>query len=81
MGLGSDFDGIPDTPQGLEGVDKYPALLAELARRGWTDEELAKLAGGNILRVLRDNEAVAKRLQASELPSEATIAELDKGGK
>jgi len=81
VGLGSDFDGIPDTPQGLEGVDKYPALLAELARRGWTDEELAKLAGGNILRVLRDNEAVAKRLQASELPSEATIAELDKGAK
>jgi membrane dipeptidase len=81
VGLGSDFDGIPDTPDGLEGVDKYPALLAELARRGWTDEELAKLAGGNLLRALRETEAVARRLQATEQPSEATIAELDAGAK
>jgi membrane dipeptidase len=81
VGLGSDFDGIPDAPEGLEGVDKYPALLAELARRGWTDEDLAKLAGGNILRVLRENEAVAKRLQATTQPSEATIAELDQPAK
>ncbi|THD60389.1 dipeptidase [Phenylobacterium sp.] len=77
VGLGSDFDGIPDTPEGLEGVDKYPALLAELARRGWSDEDLGKLAGGNLLRVLRDTESTARRLQASEQPSEATIAELD----
>ncbi len=77
VGLGSDFDGIPDTPEGLEGVDKYPALLAELARRGWTDEDLGKLAGGNLLRVLRETEAVAKRLQATTQPSEATLAELD----
>ncbi len=77
VGLGSDFDGIPDTPQGLEGVDHYPALLAELARRGWTDEDLAKLAGGNLLRVLRETEAVAKRLQAAVAPNEATLADLD----
>jgi len=76
VGLGSDFDGIPDTPQGLEGVDRYPALLAELARRGWSDEDLGKLAGGNLLRVLREAEAVAKRLQGTA-PSEATLAELD----
>jgi membrane dipeptidase len=77
VGIGSDFDGIPDTPQGLESVDKYPALLAELARRGWTDEDLGKLAGGNLLRALRETEAVAKRLQATQQPSEATLAELD----
>jgi len=80
VGIGSDFDGVPDTPVGLEGVDKYPALLAELARRGWSDEDLAKLAGGNVLRVMREAEAVAKRLQATTQPSYATIAELD-GGK
>ena len=76
VGLGSDFDGIPDTPTGLDGPDKYPALLAELAKRGWSDEDLGKVAGGNVLRVLRENEAVAKRLQAN-LPTEATIADLD----
>jgi membrane dipeptidase len=77
VGIGSDFDGIPVTPVGLEGVDKYPALLEELARRGWNDAELAKVAGGNMLRVMRETEAVAKRLQAKEHPSFATIATLD----
>lgn len=75
VGLGSDFDGIESTPDGLDGVDKYPALLAELAHRGWSDEELAGLAGENLLRVLRGAEATAARLQAKELPSEATIGE------
>jgi membrane dipeptidase len=78
VGIGSDLDGVPDTPTGLESVDKYPALLAELARRGWSDENLGKVAGGNVLRVLRETEAVARRLQASGAqPSEATLAELD----
>ncbi|HEX5262487.1 MAG TPA: dipeptidase [Phenylobacterium sp.] len=77
VGLGADFDGMGDTPEGLEGVDKYPALLAELARRGWTNEDLGKLAGGNLLRALRETETTARRLQAVP-PSEATIAELDK---
>lgn len=77
VGIGSDFDGISDTPQGLDGVDKYPALLAELARRGWSDEDLGKLAGGNVLRALREAEAVAKKLQATTQPSYATIADLD----
>jgi membrane dipeptidase len=73
IGIGSDFDGIEVTPEGLEGVDKYPALFAELAHRGWTDDQLADLAGRNLLRVMRDAEAVAQRLQASEAPSHATI--------
>jgi membrane dipeptidase len=77
VGIGSDFDGIPEVPQGLEGVDRYPALFQELARRGWTDAELSKLAGGNMLRVMREAAAVAKRLQATEAPSTATIAQVD----
>lgn len=77
VGIGSDFDGIPFTPQGLDGVDKYPALFAELARRGWSDTDLAKLAGGNILRAMREAEAIAAKLQATTPPSSATIAELD----
>ena len=61
VGIGSDFDGIPNGPLGLEGVETYPALLAELMRRGWSDKDLAKLAGGNLLRVLREAEKVAAR--------------------
>jgi membrane dipeptidase len=76
VGLGSDFDGIPDTPAGLEGVDKYPALLAELARRGWTHDDLVKVSGGNVLRVLRETESVARRLGTTP-PSNATL-EIDK---
>jgi membrane dipeptidase len=77
VGIGSDFDGIGDTPVGLEGVDKFPDLLAELARRGWSDEDLGKLAGGNVLRALREAEAVAKKLQATTQPSYAKLADLD----
>jgi membrane dipeptidase len=77
VGLGSDFDGIPSTPDGLNGVDKFPAVLEELARRGWSDEDLAKVAGANVLRVMREAEAVAKQLQAKEQPSVATLTELD----
>ena len=74
IGLGSDFDGIDYTPQGLDGVDKFPAVLVELARRGWGDEDIAKVAGGNVLRVMGEAQVVARRLQASEKPSEATLA-------
>ncbi len=80
VGIGSDFDGIPTTPDGLDGVDKYPALLLELARRGWSDEDLGKVAGGNILRVMRGAEATAAKLQANETPSSATIEKLDAKG-
>jgi membrane dipeptidase len=71
VGLGSDFDGIDDAPIGLEGVDRYPALLAELMRRGWPDSDIAKLAGDNVLRVMAGAEQVAARLRATRAPSEA----------
>jgi membrane dipeptidase len=77
VGLGSDFDGIPVTPVGLDGVDKFPVLLEELLRRGWSDGDLAKLAGGNLLRVMREAESVAARRQKTERPSFATITALD----
>ncbi len=73
VGLGSDFDGIPDAPRGLEAVDRYPALLAELMRRGWTDGEVAKVAGENVLRVLAAAERVAATLRASRPPDETGI--------
>ncbi len=63
VGIGSDFDGITEVVQGLEDVSTYPALFAELARRGWSDSDLRKLAGENFLRVFAQAEAVAKRLQ------------------
>jgi membrane dipeptidase len=63
VGLGSDFDGIPDAPVGLEGVDRYPALLEELMRRGWSDADIAKLAGENLLRAMGAAEQVSLRLR------------------
>lgn len=77
VGIGSDFDGITSVPVGLEDVSTFPALFAELARRGWSDGDLQKLAGENLLRVLREAEAVARRLQRQRPPSTKTIAELD----
>jgi membrane dipeptidase len=59
VGLGADLDGIDRTPIGLTGVETYPTLFAELIRRGWTDADLARLAGGNLLRALRGAEATA----------------------
>ena len=63
VGIGGDFDGIGDTVQGLDGVEDYPNLFAELIRRGWSDRDLAKLAGGNVLRVMRGAEAVARSMK------------------
>jgi membrane dipeptidase len=63
VGLGSDFDGIPDAPVGLEGVDRYPALLEELMRRGWSDADVAKLAGENLLRAMAAAEQVSLKLR------------------
>jgi membrane dipeptidase len=63
VGIGSDFDGITEVVQGLEDVSKFPDLFAELARRGWSDSDLRKLAGENLLRVFAQAEAVSKRIQ------------------
>jgi membrane dipeptidase len=77
VGLGGDFDGTPSVPDGLSGVDGYPALLEELARRGWSDDDLGKLCWHNAMRVLRATEAVAAETQLVRGPSLATFAELD----
>ena len=69
IGLGGDFDGITSVPEGLEDVSKYPALTAELLRRRYTDDEIKKILGLNVLRVMRDLEKVSARLQAERGPS------------
>lgn len=72
VGIGGDYDGISGTgPEGMGGVDGYPLLFAELARRGWSDSDLSALAQGNVLRVLAQAEAVAKSL-ANQPPVDAT---------
>jgi len=77
VGIGSDFDGISSTPAGLEDVSTYPKVFAELSRRGWSEDDLAKLAGENVLRAWRQAEEVARRLQRERTPSMATLEELD----
>jgi membrane dipeptidase len=77
VGIGSDFDGTERLPEGLEDVSKYPNLFAELVRRGWTDGDLKKLAGSNLLRVMHRAEAVSRRLQKLRPASLATIEALD----
>jgi membrane dipeptidase len=78
VGIGSDFDGISTVPVGLEDVSKYPALTAELLRRGWSDADVQKAIGLNVLRVMRRAEDVAARLQKQRAPSVATIEQLDR---
>jgi membrane dipeptidase len=77
VGIGSDFDGIDTVPEGLEDVSKFPDLFAELIRRGWSDADLKKLAGQNLLRAMRAAEATAARLQKVREPSTKTIEQLD----
>lgn len=69
VGFGSDFDGIGSTPEGLEDVSKYPDLVAELLKQGVSDEDVAKVVGGNILRAWKEIDAVALDLQAKGTPS------------
>jgi membrane dipeptidase len=73
IGFGSDFDGITRTVQGLDDVSKYPLLVAELLKRGYSDSDIHKIANGNILRVMHEAERVAKRLQAERGPSTAVF--------
>jgi membrane dipeptidase len=78
IGLGGDFDGISSVVVGLEDVSTYPALSAELLKRGYTDEDVKKIVGLNVLRVMRQVETVAAGLQTTRHPSTATIEGLDK---
>ncbi|MEP6982638.1 MAG: dipeptidase [Sphingomicrobium sp.] len=75
VGIGADLDGIPFTPDGLTGVQAYPLVFAELIRRGWSEANLAKLAGGNVLRVMRQAEQVAASMK-NEAPA---MSEVDTG--
>lgn len=77
IGLGGDFDGITSVVEGLENVSTYPALTAELLRRGYSEQDVRKILGLNILRVMRAAEGVAARLQKSRAPSTATLAAMD----
>jgi membrane dipeptidase len=77
VGIGGDLDGIPydEAPVGMNTVSGYPLLFAELIRRGWSDENLAKLAGGNVLRAMRQAEAVA----ASMKEVQPALSDVDTG--
>jgi membrane dipeptidase len=78
VGIGGDLDGIPydGAPPGLNSVSGYPLVFAELIRRGWSDADLAKLAGGNLLRVLRQAEAVSQSMK-NEPPATARLEPID----
>jgi membrane dipeptidase len=77
VGIGSDFDGAPTMPEGLEDVSCYPALFEELASRGYHDEDLMKIAGRNVLRVIREVKQTGARLRTERPPSKATIQDLN----
>ena len=74
VGIGSDFDGTDQVPEGLPDVSCYPALIAELLGRGWSEEDCRRLAGGNILRVMREAEAAARAIGELRGPSTARIS-------
>jgi membrane dipeptidase len=77
VGIGGDFDGITQLVEGLEDVSKYPDLTAELLKRGYSDSDIRKINGQNILRVMRQAETVAAGLQKTRQPSTVTIDQLD----
>jgi membrane dipeptidase len=77
IGLGSDFDGITSVPVGLEDVSTYPALTVELLKRGYSDDDVKKILGLNVLRVMRQVERVSAELRGKRGPSTATLQSLD----
>jgi membrane dipeptidase len=78
VGIGGDFDGITQVVEGLEDVSKYPDLTAELLKRGYSDGDVKKIMGLNVLRVMRGAEKVAASLQKTRQPSTVTIDQIDK---
>jgi membrane dipeptidase len=77
VGIGGDFDGTEDLPDGLGDVSCYPALVAELLERGWSEQDCLQLAGGNILRVMRETESASRAISALRGPSLARIEDTD----
>jgi membrane dipeptidase len=77
VGLGSDFDGVTSLPEGMDDVSRFPWLTAELLRRGYSDDDVRKILGGNLLRVMRQAEQTAARLQRERGPSQAVIDVMD----
>lgn len=80
IGIGGDYDGVPTMGAHLTDVSTYPLVFAELRERGYADEELQRIAGRNVLRLMREAELVAARLQGEREPSLATIEHLDGTG-
>jgi membrane dipeptidase len=78
VGIGGDFDGADDVPDGLQDVACYPALIAELLDRGWSRADCVQVIGGNVLRALREAEAVSRSLSARRTPSTVRIEDLDR---
>jgi membrane dipeptidase len=66
VGIGSDFDGIPSAPEGIDSAADLPKITAELKKRGYTEAQCEKIMGGNLLRVFGEVEKVSRQLQAQE---------------
>ena len=77
IGIGGDLDGVGALPVGLEDASTYPALLAEMMRRGYSEEDIKKMAGLNVLRVMRENERIAARLQSERPASDARFEDFE----
>ena len=77
IGIGGDYDGMPPPPVGLEDVSTYPALFKELLRRGYSEDELADIAGRNFLRVMKQSEIISSRESQERRPADVLIDEID----